>query len=163
MAARAAAFADPEVIRLASGEFLPLAEYCSLLDGKTLRVPWRRSVGDAWAVLDLFALMLRVVRAACRRRGDLVLENLLLRHQLAILSRPTRRRMRARFRRLDKALWVLARRLRCDWQRHLVVVTPDAVIRWHRRGWRLYWRWRSRAPGGRPRLGPEVQGLIARM
>ena len=38
----------------------------------------------AWAVLDLFVLMLRVVCAACRRRGDLVLENLLLRHQLAL-------------------------------------------------------------------------------
>jgi hypothetical protein len=42
------------------------------------------------------------------------------------------------------------------------VVTPATVIRWHRAGWRLYWRWRSRR-GGRPRLSPEVQALIARM
>jgi transposase InsO family protein len=59
--------------------------------------------------------------------------------------------------------WVLVRRMRRDWRRHLVVVTPDTVVRWHRAGWRLYWRWRSRAVGGRPRLSDEVRDLIARM
>jgi transposase InsO family protein len=44
-----------------------------------------------------------------------------------------------------------------------VVATPDTVIRWHRAGWRLYWRWRSGAGGGRPRLSAEVRELIARM
>ena len=91
-----------------------------------------------------------------------MLENLLLRHQLAVLTRPTRRR-RVRFGSFDRLLWVLVRRLRRDWRHHLVVVTPDTVIRWHRAGWRLYWRWRSRSRGGRPRLTPEVQELIARM
>ena len=98
-------------------------------------------------VLDFLLLVLAALRAACRRRGDLVVENLLLRHQLAVLTRPTRRR-RVRLRRLDKALWVLIRRLRRDWRRHLAVVTPDTVVRWHRAGWRPYWRWRSRSPGG---------------
>jgi hypothetical protein len=114
-------------------------------------------------VLELFALLLAAVGAACRRRDDLIVENLLLRHQLAVLTRPTRQRRRVRFCRLDKLLWVLVRRVRRDWRRHLVVVTPDTVIRWHRAGWRLYWRWRSHSPGGRPRLSPEVQELIARM
>jgi transposase InsO family protein len=114
-------------------------------------------------VLELFALLLAAVGAACRRRSDLIVENLLLRHQLAVLTRPTRQRRRVCIRGLDRLLWVLVRRLRRDWRRHLVVVTPDTVIRWHRAGWRLYWRWRSRSPGGRPRLSPEVQALIARM
>jgi putative transposase len=114
-------------------------------------------------VLELFALLLAAVRAAGRRRGDLIVENLLLRHQLAVLTRPTRQRRRVRIRGLDKLFWVLVRRLRRDWRRHLVVVTPDTVIRWHRAGWRLYWRWRSRSAGGRPRLSPEVQALIAQM
>ena len=91
-----------------------------------------------------------------------MLENLLLRHQLAVLTRPTRRR-RVRFGSFDRLLWVLVRRLRRDWMRHLVVVTPDTVVRWHRAGWRLCWRWRSRSVGGRPRLTPEVQELIARL
>ncbi len=50
-----------------------------------------------------------------------------------------------------------------SWKRHLLVVRPETVIRWHRRGWRLYWTWRSRARFGRPRLSPEVRALIARM
>jgi hypothetical protein len=123
--------------------------------------PWQE-VGDACAVLDFLPLVLATLRAACRRRSDLVLENLLLRHQLAVLTRPTRQR-RVAFRRLDKVLWVLVRRMRRDWRRHLVVVTPDTVVRWHRAGWRVYWRWRSRAVGGRPRLSDDVRDLIARM
>jgi transposase InsO family protein len=114
-------------------------------------------------VLDFLLLVLATLRGACRRHADLVLENLLLRHQLALLTRPTRPRRRVRFRRLDQVLWVLVRRLRRDWRRHLVVVTPDTVVRWHRAGWRLYWHWRSRANGGRPRLSAEVRDLIARM
>src|SRR5215207_5330942 len=110
----------------------------------------------------MLLLVLTAPRAACRQ-GDLVLEMRLLRHQLAVLPRPTRPRRRVRFRRLDKLLWVLVRRLRRDWRRHLVVVTPDTVVRWHRAGWRRYWRWRSRSPGGRPRLSPEVRDLIARI
>jgi transposase InsO family protein len=91
------------------------------------------------------------------------MENLLLRHQLAVLTRPTRPRRRVRFRRLDKLLWVVVRYVRRDWRRHLVVVTPDTVVRWHRAGWRLYWRWRSRSAGGRPPLSAEVRELIGRM
>jgi hypothetical protein len=95
-------------------------------DGKTLGVPSWRAAGDASGMLDLLLVTLAALRAAGRSRGDLVLENLLLRHQLAVLTRPTRRR-RARFRRLDKALWVLRRRVRRDWRRHLIVVTPRGV------------------------------------
>ena len=118
--------------------------------------------GDASAMLELFVLLLAALRAACRQRGDLVAENLLLRHQLAVLTRPTRRR-RARFRRPDKLLWVLVRRLRRDWRRHLVVVTPETVVRWHRPAGACSGAG-ARVPAvGRPRLSPEVRELIARM
>src|SRR5262249_58736970 len=50
---------------------------------------------------------------------------------------------------------------RRGWRRHLVVVRPGTVVRWHRRGWRLFWRWRSRVHLGRPRLSAEVRELIA--
>ena len=139
-----------------------------LSNGKTSRGPSRRSAGDAWAVLGrclggarLLLLLLASLRAA--GRGNLVAENLLLRHQLAVLTRPTRRRRRVRFGRLDKLLWVLVRRLRRDWRRHLVVIAPDIVVRWHRAGWRLYWHRRSCSPGGPPRLLPEVRNLVARV
>jgi hypothetical protein len=83
-------------------------------------------------MLDFLCLASRTLRASCRRRGDLVLENLLLRHQLTILTRPTRRRPQVHLSSIDKLVWVLVHRLCRDWRRHLVVVTPDTVIRWHR-------------------------------
>jgi transposase InsO family protein len=60
-------------------------------------------------------------------------------------------------------LWVLARRFCAGWREHLRIVTPDTVVRWHRQSWRLFWRWKSRSHGGRPRLRPEVRDLIATM
>jgi transposase InsO family protein len=111
-------------------------------------------------VLELLWLLLTAVLAWARPRQDLVFENLLLRHQLAILTRPTRTRPRARLRLWDKLLWALARRWCAGWREHLVFVTPDTVVRWHRQGWRLFWRWKSRSRGGRPHLSPEVRDLI---
>jgi putative transposase len=112
-------------------------------------------------VIECLLLVVSLLRATVRARGDLVAENLLLRHQLAVLTRPTRRRPRLRPR--DRLFWLLARLVRRDWHRHLIIVTPATVVRWHGRGWRLFWRWRSRAPMGRPRVSAEVRELIATM
>ncbi len=108
---------------------------------------------------QLISLLVRGLRAALRSRVDLVAENLLLRHQLAVLTRPGRRRPPLRVR--DKLVWILGRRLCRAWRRHLVLVRPDTVVRWHRQAWKLFWRWKSRTPLGRPRLSAEVQQLIA--
>ena len=112
-------------------------------------------------MLEFLVLLLGVIRAGVRSRADLVAENLLLRHQLTVLARPTRKRPPLRER--DKLLWVLARRLCAAWRRHLVLVRPETVVRWHRQAWRLFWWWRSRRPVGRPRLSAEVRELIAVM
>jgi hypothetical protein len=61
----------------------------------------------------------------------------------------------------DKLLWVVARRFCAGWREHLAIVAPDTVVRWHPRGWRLFWRWTSRSRGGRPHLSPEARELIA--
>jgi transposase InsO family protein len=112
-------------------------------------------------MLEYLLLFVGLVRAALHRRSDLVAENLILRQQLAVLTRPTRKRPRLCFR--DRLFWVVVRALRRDWRRHLVVVRPETVIGWHRQSWRLFWRWKSRPRGGRPRLDAEVRELIARM
>jgi transposase InsO family protein len=112
-------------------------------------------------MLEYLLLVFSLIRAAVRDREALVAENLLLRHQLAILTGPTRRRPLLRAR--DKLFWVMARALHGDWRRHLVLVRPESVIRWHRQAWRLVWRWRSHGPLGRPRLSAEVRDLIATM
>jgi hypothetical protein len=85
-------------------------------------------------VLELLWLLLTTVLAWLRPRQDLVLENLLLRRQLAVPTRPTRTRPRARLHTWDKLLWVLARRCCACWREHLAKVTPDTVVRCHRQG-----------------------------
>src|SRR6266581_6444216 len=110
---------------------------------------------------ELLNLVFGFLRSFLRRDTDLLLENLALRHQLQVVLRSN---PRPRFRNRDRMLWVGIRRFfPGSWKRHLVVVTPETVISWHRKGWRLYWSWRSRSRLGRPRLSTEVRELIARM
>ena len=111
--------------------------------------------------MDWLVLLVGTLAACGRGRGALVRENLVLRQQRAVLTRPTRQR--SRLRRRDRLFWLLVRRLWADWQRHLVVVRPDTMPRWHRQGWRLFWWWQSVRPSGRPRLASEVWDLIARL
>jgi hypothetical protein len=112
------------------------------------------------AMIEYLLLLVALLRATVRARDDLDAENLLLRQQLAVLTRPTRKRPRLRAR--DRLFRSVARLVRRDWRRHLVLVTPETVARWHRRGWALFWRWRSRTRAGHPRLSAEVRDLIAR-
>lgn len=70
---------------------------------------------------------------------------------------------RARMNDGDRLFWVLIHRLFKEWKEHLVLVKSETVVRWHRQGFRYYWRWKSRAKGGRPTAGPEVIALIRRM
>lgn len=107
-------------------------------------------------------LVLGSVLRLCRSRGDLLLENLVLRQQLAVLKR---RRRRPSLRAADKLFWVLVRGLWSGWQQSLAVVTPETVVRWHRAGFRLYWAWlsRHRTRGGRKPTSRELRELIFRM
>src|SRR6202047_2423244 len=103
-----------------------------------------------------------IVAAIARRfrsRAVLELENLALRHQLLVLRR--QRQGRPRLLTVDRLLWVWLYRL---WPRCLdtmVLVKPATVVQWHRQGFRLFWRWRSRS--GRPSLDREVRDLIRQM
>ena len=112
-------------------------------------------------MLEYLLLLVGLFRAVFSRRADLVTENLLLRQQLAVVTRPTRRRPRLHSR--DKLFWVWLRALRRDWRQHVVLVRPETVVRWHHHTWKLFWRWRSRHRPGRPRLSAEVRELIAQM
>jgi putative transposase len=84
-------------------------------------------------VFEWLCLAVGVLRNAFRSRRDLALENLLLRQQLVVALRS---KPRPRLRHRDQLFWVLTRRLCADWRRHLVLVQPQTVLRWHRRGWR---------------------------
>ena len=109
----------------------------------------------------MLKLLLHAFVSGLRSQQQLALENLALRHQLEVLQRTAGR---PRLRATDRALWVLLRRICHEWRRHLLVIQPDTVVRWHRLGWRLYWRRRSRRRRpGRPAAGSEVRALIRRL
>src|SRR5438094_10264436 len=95
-------------------------------------------------------------------RRSLLLENLALRQQLAVLKH---KHPKPKLSPLDKILWVLARRFWSTWKQALIVVTPETVVRWHRAGFRLYWSLisRTRKRAGRNQLAKEIRHLIFRM
>lgn len=108
-----------------------------------------------------FMLLCRLAAAAFQRRRDLVLENLALRHRLLVLHRTTRP---PRLSGLDRALWVWLARRRRAWKTCLQIVRPDTVIRAHRAGFRLFWKWKSRARrGGRRPVDRELVSLFRQM
>ena len=113
-------------------------------------------------MLSLLKLIFRVFVRSLRARRDLLLENLALRQQLAVLAR---RRPPARFSNSDRFLWITLRRIWSGWRRALFLVQPDTVARWHRAGFRLYWKWisRSRECGGRRPTNKEIRELIFRL
>lgn len=105
-------------------------------------------------------MLLILLRALLVSRVQLALENVALRQQVAVLRRTVHRpRVRAR----DRLFWVILRRLWAGWQDALGFVQPATVVRWHRAGWRLVWRWRSRKKPGRPPVPLEVRELIRRL
>src|SRR5262249_11050506 len=109
----------------------------------------------------MIILILTGLLRGVRTHHALVLENLALRHQLAVLRRTV---ARPRLRPCDRLFWVVLSRLWHGWAAAIAIVQPETVIRWHRAGFRLFWTWKSRRNGpGRPALPPEVRALIHRM
>ena len=99
---------------------------------------------------------------ALRGRATLHVEILALRHQLLVLQR-SKRSHKVRLGIADRAFWVWLSQLWNGWRSALVIVKPETVIAWHRRGFRLYWSWKSRHPQGRPSVSQEVIDLIRKM
>jgi putative transposase len=103
------------------------------------------------------------ISAALRPKALLVAENLCLRQQLLVLQR---KHPMPRLRNGDRQFWICARRWFTGWRNSLLIVEPETVLRWHRRGWRAYWSWRSnreRRRSGRRPIPRELQALIGRM
>jgi transposase InsO family protein len=113
-------------------------------------------------MLRLLRLLLALSTQSLRSRSDLLLENLALRQQLAVLKK---RHPQPRLAPADRLFWVVLRRLWPGWKRVLVLVQPETVVHWHRAGFKLYWTWlsRHRKCAGRKCVGKELRELIFHM
>ncbi len=112
-------------------------------------------------MVRLLGSLLPTLRSALRTRTDLALENLALRQQLAALRQQVKR-PRVRF--ADRLFWAWLHRFLGRWREALILVQPETVIRWHRRGFKRFWTSRSRHRGlGRPGIDRKVKELIERI
>ena len=99
--------------------------------------------------------------AAFKSRAALQLENLALRHQLGVLRRSVKR---PKLTSADRLLWAWLCAVWSDWRSALVIVKPETVIGWHRKGFRLFWTWKVRhGQPGRPPVSKELRQLIRKM
>jgi putative transposase len=111
-------------------------------------------------MITLLLLLLRLLPFLFGGHRQLALENLALRQQLAVYKRTV---TRPRLRKTDRLFWVGLARVWAGWRQSLVMVTPDAVLRWQRRRFREYWTKLSGRPEGRPPVSAEIKALVSRM
>ena len=109
-------------------------------------------------MFHLVGLPFGLIATRFKSRARLEAEILILRHQLGILRRqmPNRLAMGG----LDRLIFDWIYRLFPTVVRAVTVIRPETIVRWHRAGFRAYWRWRSRARWGRPKALPELRRLI---
>src|SRR6185437_4632297 len=109
----------------------------------------------------LLCFVLAVLASLFKSKSRLQAENAALRHQLIVL----RRKLRGRVKLANSDRWFFIRLYR--WfppiLPALMIVRPETLVRWHRAGFRSYWRWKSRSLGGRPQIETELRALIRQM
>jgi transposase InsO family protein len=112
-------------------------------------------------MFELFRFVLAVLASPFKSKSRLEAENAVLRHQLIVL----RRKVKGRVRLTNSDRWFLVQLYR--WfpsiLQVLSIVQPETLVRWHHAGFRCYWRWKSRSRGGRPQLETNLRALIRRM
>jgi hypothetical protein len=112
-------------------------------------------------MISLFCFVLAVLASPFKSKVRLEAENAVLQHQLIVL----RRRLHGRVRLTNHDRWLFIHLYR--WfpsiLKVLTIIRPETLVRWHRAGFRHYWRWRSRSPGGRPPIEAELRALIPQM
>src|SRR5512143_4319609 len=112
-------------------------------------------------MIALRLFLLAMLAAPIKSKGRLEAENAALRHQLIVL----RRKMQGRARLTNSDRWFFIQLYR--WfpsiLNVLMIVRSETLVRWHRAGFRCYWRWKLCPPGGRPQIDTDLRALIRRM
>jgi transposase InsO family protein len=112
-------------------------------------------------MIGLLCFVLAILASSFKSKLRLEAENAVLRHQLIVLRRSLHGRVRLRNN--DRWFFIQLYRWVPSILNVLTIVRPETVVRWHRAGFRGYWRWKSRPFGGRPPIDTELRGLIRRM
>src|SRR6267378_3291086 len=112
-------------------------------------------------MVGMVELLLGWLASLLKSRRRLQAENLVLRHQINILRRHSPRR--TRLSNQDRLVFVWLYRLCPTVVDAIAIIRPETLIRWHRRGFRAFWRWKSHSRGGRPTAPTEIRELIREM
>ena len=112
-------------------------------------------------MIALLWLLLAILASPFKSKGQLEAENAALRHQVVVLRRQVRGR--GQLTNFDRLFLVQLYRWFPSILKALAIVQPETVIRWHRAGFRCYWRWKSHTRGGRPAIEADLRALIRQM
>ena len=112
-------------------------------------------------MIALFCLFLGLLASPFKSKSRLEAENPALRHQLIILRRKVRGRVLLT--NSDRLFFIQLYRWFPSILKAITIVRPETLVRWHRAGFRRYWRWKSRFLGGRPQIDADLRALIRRM
>jgi transposase InsO family protein len=112
-------------------------------------------------MIELLCFILAVLASPFKSNTRLEAENATLRHQLIVLRRKVKGR--AHFTNNDRWFFIQMYRWFPSILEVLVIIRPETLVHWHRAGFRRYWRWKSRSPGGRPQIETDLRALIRRM
>jgi hypothetical protein len=109
----------------------------------------------------LIVLLLNLVASLFKPKSQLEAENAALRQQLIVLQRKVRGRVQ--FTNSDRLFFIQLYRWFPSVLKAITIIRPETLVRWHRAGFRRYWRWKSRNLGGRPQISADLRALIRRM
>ena len=111
--------------------------------------------------MSILHLLVTFVLCLLKSQRQLVVENMALRQQVAMLRQSVKR---PRPSVADRLFWIIYSRYVNGWRNLLHSLHPDTVVRWHRQGFRCYWRWKSQGPNpGRPPINSDLRKLIREM
>src|SRR3984893_8003238 len=112
-------------------------------------------------MVALLGFFLTLFASPFKSKSRLEAENAVLRLQLAVLRRKVRGRVQLT--NGDRLFLIYLYRWFPSVSKAITIIRPETLVRWHRAGFRRYWRWKARPLGGRPQIGTELRALILRM
>ena len=126
-----------------------------------VRLIWQKNHVASATMVALLFFLLRLLVSPFRPIGRLEAENAALRRQLIVLQRQVRGRVQ--FTNSDRLFFLQLYRWSPSIVKAMTTIRPETLVRWHRAGFRRYWRWKSRNLGGRPPIDAGLRALIRRM